>query len=124
MLAEALRERYPGRIIIPIPPRPGKLRRKGWDQVEDIAWILERSFGMPVERALRRADGMEQKSLDLAHRAANVRGRIGVRKGFRIPVDPVLFDDVMTTGATLSECAAVLKSAGAVRVDALAVCAD
>ena len=124
MLAEALRERYPGRIIIPIPPRPGKLRRKGWDQVEDIAWILERRFGMPVERALRRADGVEQKSLDLAHRAANVRGRIGVRKGFRIPVDPVLFDDVMTTGATLSECAAVLKSAGAVRVDALAVCAD
>jgi competence protein ComFC len=124
MLAEVLLERYPGRVVVPIPPRPGKLRRKGWDQVEDIAGILERCFGVPVERVLRRADGMEQKALDLAHRAANVRGRIGVRNGFRIPVDPVLLDDVMTTGATLSECAAVLKSAGAVRVDALAVCAD
>ena len=124
MLAEALRDRYPGRLVVPVPPRPGKLRRKGWDQVEDIVRILERRFGVPVERALRRADGIEQKALDFAHRAENVRVRIGVRKGCRIPVDPILFDDVMTTGATLSECAAALKAAGAVRVDALAICAD
>jgi ComF family protein len=124
MLADALRERYPGRIVVPVPPRPGKLRRKGWDQVEDIAGLLERRFGVPVERVLQRADGIEQKALDRVHRASNVRGMIRVREGFCIPVDPLLFDDVMTTGATLSECAAALKSAGAVRVDALALCAD
>lgn len=124
VLAEALREQFPGRVVIPVPPRPGKLRRKGWDQVEDIVRILERHYGVPVVRALRRADGIEQKALDFNHRAANVRGRIGVLEGFCIPVNPILFDDVMTTGATLSECAAALKTAGAVRVDALAICAD
>ncbi len=124
VLVQVLRERYLGRVVIPVPPRPGKLRRKGWDQVEDIVRILERRYDVPVLRALRRSDGKEQKALDLSHRADNVRGRIHVLEGACIPVDPILFDDVMTTGATLSECAAALKSTGAVRVDALAICAD
>jgi len=123
-LEKTLRERYPDRVVIPVPPRPGKLRRKGWDQVEDIVSILERRFDVPVVRVLHRMDGIEQKALDFVHRAANVQGRIGVRKNCSIPGSPVLFDDVMTTGATLSECAAVLKAAGAVRVDAVAICAD
>jgi ComF family protein len=124
VLAETLRDRYQGRLVVPVPPRPGKLRRKGWDQVEDIVRILERRFGVPVERVLQRVDGIEQKALDFNHRAANVQGRICLRKACMVPVDPILFDDVMTTGATLSECAAVLKAAGAIHVDALAICAD
>jgi ComF family protein len=124
ILAAALRERYPGRVVVPVPPRPGKLRRKGWDQVDDIARILERRHGVLVRRILERTAGAEQKALDLRGRAANLQGRIRVRRGAVIPEDPILLDDVLTTGATLSECASTLKSAGALRVDALAIGAD
>jgi len=123
MLAAALLERYPGRVVVPVPPRPGKLRRKGWDQVEDIARILERRHGVVVRRILARADGEEQKALDLRGRAANMRGRIRLRRAAVPPADPVLLGGVLTTGATLSECAAALRSAGAVRVDAVTIAA-
>lgn len=124
MLAAALRERYPGRVVVPVPPRPGKLRRKGWDQVDDIARILARRHGVVIGRILERADGEEQKALDLRGRAANMRGRIRLGRGAVTTADPVLLDDILTTGATLSECAATLRSAGALRVDAVTIAAD
>jgi len=128
-IAEVLEERYPGRIVVPVPPRPGKLRKKGWDQVEDLARILERRHRVTVSRILTRADGKQQKALDLEGRAANMRGKIGIGRSSHgrrctIPADPVLLDDVLTTGATLSECARTLKAAGSVRVDAVAIAAD
>jgi predicted amidophosphoribosyltransferase len=142
-IAGVLESRYPGRVVVPVPPRPGKRRRKGWDQVEDIAGILERRHGVTVARVLVRADGLEQKALDLEGRAANMRGRIRVKDRLAprkllgrprtcgsaagtvpVPRAPVLLDDVLTTGATLSACASALKAAGAARVDAVAIAAD
>lgn len=128
-IAIALEEHFPGRIVIPVPPRPGKVRRTGWDQVEDLARILERHHGIIVSRILTRADGTQQKALDLEGRAANMRGKIGISRLYNgqscvVPADPVLLDDVFTTGATLSECARTLKTAGSVRVDAVAIAAD
>ncbi len=97
--------------------------------MEDIARLLERHHGIVVRRILTRADGLQQKALDLQGRAANMRGKIGIAKIFMrqpcaVPSDPVLLDDVLTTGATLSECARALKAAGSVRVDAVAIAAD
>jgi len=128
-IAQALAERYPGRVVVPVPPRPGKLRRKGWDQVEDLCRLLESRHGIVVARLLTRADGLEQKALDLKGRAANLRGKIGITRArpgrpVVVPENPVLLDDVLTTGATLSECALALKAAGALRVDAVAIAAD
>ena len=123
-LAEVIAARFRGRVVIPVPPRPGKLRRKGWDQVEAIAAILERKHGIPVLRALARSAAAEQKVLNLEERAANMRGTIRLVTGMVVPADPVLFDDILTTGATLSACAACLKSASATRVDAVTIAAD
>ncbi|MBN2874762.1 MAG: ComF family protein [Spirochaetales bacterium] len=124
LLADAVRKRYAGRVLVPVPPRPGKIRRKGWDQVERIAGILERRYGVQIARILYRTDGLQQKGLGRDDRAANMRGRIRLQGDGDIPREPVLLDDVLTTGATLSECAAALKAAGAQRVDALAIAAD
>ncbi|MDX9897951.1 MAG: ComF family protein [Spirochaetia bacterium] len=129
LVATALDERYPGRIIVPVPPRHGKLRRKGWDQVEDIVRILESQHGYTVRRLLVRSGGNQQKALGLEARVANMHGTIQIGNDMsgrphRIPDQPVLLDDVLTTGATLSACAELLKASGSSRVDAIAIAAD
>ena len=116
------RER-PRTPVVPVPFRKAKFRKRGWDQVEDIARDLER-MGVPVIRCLERDSGPSQKTLDYSARLSNLSGKISVADGFAVPPSVVLLDDVLTTGATLSECARVLKTHGAVRVDAVVLAAD
>ncbi|MCS7236576.1 MAG: phosphoribosyltransferase family protein [Armatimonadota bacterium] len=75
----------------------------------------------PVHRALRRVrDTPSQTELDEDERRQNVRGAFTVARpvrGLRV----ALVDDVVTTGSTLSECATVLRAAGAAEVCAVAV---
>jgi predicted amidophosphoribosyltransferase len=72
-----------------------------------------------VLQRLRPTDA--QTELDAAARRRNVRGAFTVRKGIPLPPHVAVLDDVMTTGATLAECARVLKRAGVVRVDVWAL---
>ncbi|MDR2719124.1 MAG: ComF family protein [Treponema sp.] len=101
--------------IVPVPPRPGKIRNSGWDQVEYLARLLERNSengkGLIVDRCLKRMPSISQKKLGRENRKSNLRGRIlPVRQ---VPKIAVMLDDVMTTGSTLDACAAALKEAGA-----------
>jgi predicted amidophosphoribosyltransferase len=58
-----------------------------------------------------------QSSLSQDERRENVKGTIAVRKPGKVAGRTVLVvDDVMTTGATLSECAKALKAAGCAKV--------
>jgi ComF family protein len=103
----------PGFTLVPVPPRPGKIRKTGWDQVEYLVRRLEQE-GFPVLRCLKRLASRTQKKLDRRDRLQNLEGRF-------VPARPaprrvLLIDDVMTTGATLEACAGTLKKAGAERV--------
>jgi predicted amidophosphoribosyltransferase len=62
--------------------------------------------------------------LDYEGRLENIRGTIGLRPGACVPEATVLLDDVLTTGATLSECARVLRAYGAQTVYAMTVAVD
>ncbi len=124
LAAARLSMEFPGRVLVPVPPRPGKLRSLGWDQVELVSRILERGYGVRVARVLRRLPAGEQKRLGRQERFRNAESAYGMARGRSAPPDPVLLDDIITTGATLSACAAALKRAGARRVDALALAAD
>jgi ComF family protein len=100
-------------FLVPIPPRPGKLRKTGWDQVEYLARLLKRD-GFPVYRCLRRLSSLSQKKLNREERLRNLRDRFVVTR--RPPPAVILFDDVITTGATLEACAGALKNAGTGKV--------
>jgi competence protein ComFC len=123
LLGPVIKARWPERILVPVPPRPGKLRVQGWDQVEAIAAILE-AQGFPVERPLERRRSKEQKTLDRGGRGANARKAYSLRPGARSPALPLILDDVVTTCATLEACAQALEEGGASSVEAVAIAAD
>ncbi len=120
--AQALRESYSGAVLVPAPANPQAVRRRGWDPVERICRVLQRKYGLAVSRSLVRSAGLPQKLLGYEERLRNLRGTIRLR---RQPVsEPVLIDDVFTTGATASECARLLRLGGASRVRVLTLAID
>ena len=124
LLAIEIEASWPGRVLVPVPPRPGKLRSRGWDQVEEIARRLERA-GFPVERALERRPSEEQKSLGPRWQEATTPGRhTASRPRSSSPLRPLLLDDVVTTCATIDACARALKEGGALDVAAVVLAAD
>jgi ComF family protein len=104
--------------LVPVPPRPGKLKHEGWDQIDFIAGVFKkmgkRGALPPVRRCLKRLRSKSQKKLDKRGRRLNLTGRIQCAK--TAPREVILFDDVYTTGATMDACAASLKQSGAEKV--------
>ena len=121
---------------IPVPPRPGKIKKQGWDQMEFLAGLLEsdyknslnskysnkESFFLPVKRCLKRLPSRSQKELNREERSKNLKGRIICCK--KPPKTAILFDDVITTGATLDVCASALLESGTEKVYGLCLFFD
>lgn len=122
-LAQKLAD-FPAIPVIPVPPRPGKIRNKGWDQIELLARTLERAHRIPVLRCLHRTSSTQQKQLGREAREKNIMGNISLNKGLTVPDTVIVLDDIMTTGATLESCAAVLKEASAACVYGLTLFYD
>ena len=107
-------------FLVPVPPRHGKMKSCGWDQVEFMACRLEsmrlssKSALLPVKRCLKRLPSPEQKQLNMKQRKVNITGHIICTK--EAPRQVIVFDDVYTTGSTMDACAAALKTGGAKRV--------
>ena len=106
--------------VIPVPLHPRRERERGYNQAALLARTLARHFGLPLWRkALRRTRyTSQQTSLVARRRWDNVRGAFEVTSHVRAKC-LLLVDDVMTTGATASECARALKKSGAGRVNVL-----
>ncbi len=103
-----------GFSIVPVPPRPLKIRREGWDQVEELSVFLEKKHGLSVHRILERRSSVQQKSLDRNGRISRIGLSYFLREGVSaVPERICVLDDVVTTGSTLEEIASLLKSFGA-----------
>ncbi|MCL2066095.1 MAG: ComF family protein [Treponema sp.] len=113
-------------VIVPVPPRPGKIKQKGWDQIEFLTRLLERGGKafpiIKICRCLERLRSGVQKELGRDDRMRNLKGRI-IPKG-KTPKTALLIDDVMTTGATLDVCAEALKKGGTEKVYCLCLFYD
>ena len=115
--------------LAPVPPRPGKIKHSGWDQIEYLAKLLERGHSVSLKRCLKRLPSVSQKKLNREKRLLNLKGKIIINKKIfgntpLIPKTVILFDDVYTTGATMDACASALKSAGTERVFGICLCYD
>jgi ComF family protein len=121
LLARAIPREHRFDVIVPMPLHWKKRWSRGYNQSELLAKEIARRWGLPVERIVRRTKATApQAGLSNSKRRLNVRGAFAARqsvKGLRV----LLIDDVLTTGATASACARVLKRAGASHVAVAAV---
>ncbi len=102
--------------IVPVPPAPSRLRRRGFDPAGELAAALAERLGLPLEPCLSRRGGGRQVGKRRAERVGHPP-QIQVRGG--VPRSVLLVDDVLTTGATLTACARTLRDAGASRIVAI-----
>ena len=107
--------------VVPVPLHPARRRRRGYNQAERIAEGLSARTGVPLRDCLeRRGPRATQVGRSRAERLAGIAGSVVVSAGASPPRAALLVDDVATTGATLSACAAALRAAGARGVAAVA----
>ena len=109
-------------LIIPMPMHPQRLKERGFNQALEIAKVLTKNCKEKLDynSVERQTLTPPQASLPLKARVKNIKGAFKVNankldkfQGKRIAIT----DDVMTTGASLSELAKILKKAGASHVE-------
>ena len=110
-------------LVIPVPRDKAKKRQRGFNQAELIARaalkVQSASARLQLARdlLLRTRDTASQIGLSNHQRRVNLRGAFAVHRPAEVTGrEVILVDDVYTTGATATECAKVLRRAGALRV--------
>jgi ComF family protein len=108
-------------VLAPVPLHPQRLRQRGFNQ----ALLLTQAFPeVPLERELlvRQRHTPPQTGLNPKERRDNVKGAFAVPRPELVKGRTILLiDDVFTTGATVRECARVLRRAGAREINILTV---
>jgi predicted amidophosphoribosyltransferase len=107
--------------IVPVPPAPAALRRRGFDHTARIACEAGAALGVTVLDALRCRPRRDQRALSRRQRLVNAEGSLVPVAGVAVPPRLLVLDDVTTTGATLDAAARAALSAGAREVRGLAV---
>ena len=107
-------------VAVPVPLHPDRLKERGFNQSELLFREPLAALDIPLQGALVRCRATTpQFGLTAAERRGNLQGAFALAEEATAAGDAltgkkvVLVDDIMTTGATLQECALVLKEAGA-----------
>lgn len=108
-------------LIVPMPTTEKRLKVRGYNQAEELAKsvcsVLERagkSVAFDSDVLQKRRENAAQKELGFTERARNIAGAFHLYKRKLVQGKTVLLiDDIMTTGATGSACAELIKNAGA-----------
>lgn len=105
-------------LLIPVPLHHGRLMRRGYNQALELARVITQTLAIPLlpQPARRLRSTPDQIGQTRAQRHKNLKGAFTVDacvRGHHI----ALLDDVMTTGATLTELATAARKAGAAKIE-------
>ncbi|MFC1942635.1 ComF family protein [Chloroflexota bacterium] len=109
----------PGEVLVPVPLHRKRMRERGYNQSQLLARELSKIIGLPVlDNCLVRQlhSSPQARTTRVSQRQSNVAGAFACRGESLRDKKVLLIDDVSTSGATLGDCAGVLKAAGAVSV--------
>lgn len=113
-------DRFPigNTVIIPVPLHGSRLRERGYNQAELICRAAVQGSLLRVETdVLVRARKTDyQALLSEENRRTNVAGVFSVQRVCDPTINYVIFDDVVTSGSTIGECARALRGAGALKI--------
>lgn len=109
-------------VLVPVPLHEKRRKERGFSQTAELCRELSKLTGRRVEEGIlkRERDTPPQTGMTLAQRQSNLKDAFSASNAEGIAA--ILVDDVITTGATLGECALTLKRAGAKTVFALCAC--
>ena len=113
-------------IIIPVPLHNRRLRERRFNQSALLAQEISRKSGKAYMPDLlqRTRHTIPQQGLNYKERGKNVHGAFEVNPDHLVTIEGktiLLIDDVYTSGATLNECARVMKKAQAAAVNVLTI---
>lgn len=111
-------------LIVPVPLHSRRKRERGFNQAELLAQRIKELLSLPIDidNLIRTRFTQSQTTLSRRERLRNVRFAFKIRdRGVFDKKMVLLIDDIFTTGATINECARVLKEAGSREVYALAL---
>lgn len=109
-------------IIAPVPLHWQRLLKRRYNQSAELARYLSKASGKPAiqDLLLRKRQTKAQEGMTREERRINQAGAFRLQSKHSINGKNVLLvDDVMTSGATLSACAEILRAAGADHIDVL-----
>jgi len=112
-------------LFIPVPLHLSRLRQRGFNQTVLLGRVLQKKYQqIPLQTMVlqRMVPTLPQVTLAVKERKVNVRNAFRVKDPRLVEGKTVLLlDDVYTTGATMNECARVLKESGVSRVDGFVI---
>lgn len=111
----------PETVVVPVPISPARRRERGYNQTELLAGHIARSRRLKFDRhgLVKTRATVSQTVLEREERLHNVSRSFGVGPGSDFAGRKVLLvDDVVTTGATLKDCARAVLESGAGEVSA------
>lgn len=117
-------------VVVPVPPRKGKIQKNGWDQIDELCSFLKNRYGVKVLNILKRNSIEQQKKLSRQKRLETIASAYELVSeeqlkkelkcvGSVLPKEVCIVDDVCTTGATVECCAEILKKNGVKKVNVI-----
>ncbi|MBU1092287.1 hypothetical protein KJ836_01260 [Patescibacteria group bacterium] len=107
-------------VVVPVPLHYSRYWHRGFNQAENLARVVAEQNHWPIASALVRVKPtLPQFGLNKMTRKHNLAGAFLIRQGSKpliVGKTVIIIDDIITTGATLNECAKILRQSGAKEV--------